>query len=273
MPLKTTPRPARRFFSALPGLLFTATAAFAQAPEPVHTAAGELPVILTAPHGGLQAVPDCPVRSPAGSRFVTRSDARTDRLTRGIADELKRLTGKAPYLVIANFHRRYIDANRPVAEAYAAPGCAAAYDGYHAAIRRHIDDIRMRFPHALLLDIHGQAAYRDAILRGTRNGTTVRALLARAGAPSLTGPDSVFGRFAMMGYAIVPDNDTDPLDRVEAPDYSGGHTVNRYGSHRPDGIDAIQLEFGLDLRDVALIDKTARDTAQAIAVFYRRFLE
>jgi N-formylglutamate amidohydrolase len=273
MPATTTPRPARRFFSIIPGLLLAAGAAFAQPPEPVQTAAGALPVILTAPHGGLQAVPDCPHRSPAGSRFVNRTDARTDRLARGIADELQRLTGKAPYLVIANFHRRYIDANRPAEEAYAAPGCAAAYDAYHAAIRSHVDDIRSRFPQAMLFDIHGQAAYREAILRGTRHGTTVQALLARAGAPALTGPDSVFGRFAMMGYAIVPDNDTDPADRVEAPGYSGGHTVNRYGSHRPDGIDAIQLEFGLDLRDAALIDKTARDTAQAIAVFYRRFLE
>jgi hypothetical protein len=124
----------------------------------------------------------------------------------------------------------------------------------------------------MLFDIHGQAAYRDAILRGTRYGSTVQALLARAGAPAITGPDSVFGRFAAMGYSIVPANDSAPTDRVEAKNYIGGHTVEIYGSNRADGIDAMQLEFGRDLREGAALDKTAKDTAQAIAAFYERFL-
>ncbi len=239
----------------------------------VEAESGELPVIITAPHGGTSGVTDCPERSSVGSRFVNRPDAHTKRLARGIADELERLTGKAPYLVIANFHRKYIDANRAAEEAYAVSGCAAAYDAYHTAIRRQIDEIRARFPRAMLFDIHGQTAYREAILRGTRHGNTVRSLLARAGAAAVTGPDSVFGRFAAMGYAIVPANDTVPTDRVEAPNYIGGHTVNLYGSHRPDGIDAMQLEFGRDLREGAMLDKTAKDTAQAIAVFYSRYLE
>lgn len=257
----------------LPALLLTAVAIHAQASEPIQTVSGELPIIITAPHGGLQEVPGCIERSSVGSRFVNRPDAHTSRLARGIADELQRLTGKSPYRVIANFHRKYIDANRAAEEAYAVSGCAAAYDAYHAAIRRHIDEIRARFPRAMLFDIHGQTAYREAILRGTRHGNTVRSLLARAGAAGVTGPDSVFGRFAAMGYAIVPENDTVPTDRVEAPNYIGGHTVNLYGSHRPDGINAMQLEFGRDLREGTMLDKTAKDTAQAIAVFYRRFLE
>ena len=76
-----------------------------------------------------------------------------------------------------------------------------------------------------------------------------------------------------MGYAILPANDAAPTDRVEAKNYSGGHTVEIYGSNRTDGIDAIQLEFGRDLREGAALDKTAKDTAQAIAVFYERFLK
>ncbi len=263
----------RLLLKPLLSVILAAFTLYAQAAEPIQTESGEMPIIITAPHGGVENVPGCTERSIVGTRFVNRPDAYTNRLARGIADELKRLTGKAPYLVMANFHRKYIDANRVAEEAYAVPGCAAAYDAYHAAIRRHINEIRTRFPHAMLFDVHGQTAYREAILRGTRYGTTVRSLLARAGAAAVTGPDSVFGRFAAMGYAIVPENDTVPTDRVEVPNYSGGHTVNRYGSHRPDGIDAIQLEYGRDLREGAMLDKTAKDTAQAIAVFYRRFLE
>jgi N-formylglutamate amidohydrolase len=233
---------------------------------------GELPIILTAPHGGAQDVPDCAARKPVGTRFVNRPDQRTDVLARGIADEIKRLTGKSPYLVMARFHRKFIDANRRPGEAYGDPGCAAVYEAYHAAIRSHIDDIRARFPHAMLFDIHGQAAYPDSILRGTHHGVAVTRLLARAGAPAVTGPDSVFGRFATMAYPIVPLNDSPPTDRVEAKGYTGGYTVARYGSNHQDGIDAMQLEFGLELRSRELITRTADDTAAAIAAFYNSYL-
>lgn len=233
---------------------------------------GELPIILTAPHGGGQDVPGCTLRAPVGTRFVNRPDQHTDVLARGIADELKRLTGKSPYLVMARFHRKFIDANRHADEAYGDPGCAAVYDIYHAAIRRLIDDVRTKHPHAMLFDIHGQAAYPDSILRGTHHGTAVVRLLARAGAPAITGPDSVFGRFAVAGYSIVPLNNTAPTARVEAPGYTGGHTVELYGSHRADGVDSMQLEFGRALRERVMLDKTAKDTAQAIAAFYEHFL-
>ncbi len=83
----------------------------------------------------------------------------------------------------------------------------------------------------------------------------------------------MFGQFAAMGYRITPPIHTDPRDRVETRNYSGGHTVERYGSHHADGIDAMQLEFGRDLRNRAVIGRTAKDAAKAIAVFYLRFLK
>lgn len=253
-------------------LIFVAAAA-AQAAAPVESTAGELPIILTAPHGGGESLPGCSERTPVGTRFVNRPDAHTDRLAQAIAAELKRLTGRSPYLVIARFHRKYIDANRRPDEAYGDPGCAAAYAAYHAAIRAHIDEIRGKHPHAMLFDVHGQVAHRDAILRGTRYGVTVQALLKRAGAAAINGPDSVFGRLAALGYNIVPGNDTAPTDRVEAKNYIGGHTVDIYGSQHSDGIDAMQLEYGRDLREPAVLEATARASAQAIAAFYERFLK
>lgn len=255
--------------AAFAALLITTAAG---ADDLILTEPGELPVILTAPHGGVEDVPDCAARTPAGRRFVNRPDQRTDLLARGIANELKQLTGKPPYLVIARFHRKFIDANRRSDEAYGTPGCAAVYDAYHAAIRGYISEIRTKFPRAMLFDIHGQAAHPDSILRGTHHGTAVARLLARAGAPAVNGPDSVFGRFAAMGYHIVPLNNTAPTDRVEAKGYTGGHTVALYGSNRGDGIDAMQLEFGFSLRAPDVVAGTARDTAQAIAAFYERFL-
>jgi N-formylglutamate amidohydrolase len=251
--------------------LLLAVGAFAS--ELVFVQQGELPIVLTAPHGGRENVPDCELRTPVGSRFVTSTDFNTDVLAEGIAAELKRLTGKAPYLVIARFHRRYIDANRRHDEAYASPGCKPVYDAFHAAARRFVDEVRAKHPHAALFDIHGQSAYPDSILRGTGHGATVRNLLARSGASAVTGPNSVFGQYAAMGYRIAPPNDTSPTARVETRGYTGGHTVQIYGSGETDGIDAMQIEFGRDLREHRVVAKTAADTAKAIVVFYERYLK
>jgi len=48
--------------------------------------------------------------------------------------------------------------------------------------------------------------------------------------------------------------------------------VQTYGSHRETGIDAIQLEIGTNLRKLAVLDRTAADLADAIAVFTREYL-
>lgn len=261
-----------RMIRLLLATLLAAAATIAHGHEAVMVQAGELPVILVAPHGGLGEIPGCWERNPVGTRFVNRPDTATDRLALAIAEELQQLTGKRPHLVIARFHRKYIDANRRADQAYDYSTCALAYEAYHDAIRHQINALRMRHPAAMLFDVHGQSAYRDSILRGTRHGETVRALLDRAGAAAVTGPDSVFGRLAAMGYAIVPGNDSAPTDRVEARNYAGGYTVDIYGSHRPGGIDAMQLEFGRDLREPATLERTAKDTARAIAAFYERFL-
>lgn len=213
------------------------------------------------------------MRTPIGARFVTEPDQDTDIIARGIADEIIRLTDKPPYLVMARFHRKYIDANRRAKEAYGDAGCQADCDDYHAAIRRHIIEIRAQYPKAMPFDIHGQAAYRDSILRGTRHGLTVPKLLGRAGEIGVTGQDSVFGQFAALGYRIAPSNHADPSDRVETRNYTGGHTVERYGSHSTDGVDAMQLEFGRNLRNRDIIERTAKDTAKAIVMFYQRFLK
>lgn len=248
------------------------SAGAAPARDLVEAVRGELPIILAAPHGGRDDVPGCELRTRTGARFVNTTDFNTDTLARGIAAELERLTGKKPYLVVARFHRKFIDANRRAEEAYGSPGCRTDYEHYHAVIRGYVDEVRAKFPHAMLFDIHGQAAYRDSILRGTRHGVAVTRLLARAGPPAVTGLDSVFGRFAAMGYDIIPANELSPADRVEARNYTGGHTVELYGSHNADGIDTMQLEFGRNLRGNAIVDQTAKDAARAITAFHERYL-
>ena len=240
---------------------------------------GDLPIVLTSPHGGTLDVPGAPPRKDTGARtFVALRDTNTAELTERLADAIERELGKRPYVVIARFHRKYADANRPPTDAYDHAKGKLQYDAFHAAIRSAVNDVRARWGTGLLLDIHGQVAQPDAIYRGTRDGKTVTDLLGRAGAgrAALVGPDSVLGRLAASGYAVLPANAEPDAERASAigheERFNGGHIVFAYGSQNPDGIDAMQLEFGTELRRKARLDRTAADVAKAVASFAHTYM-
>src|SRR5207302_7366381 len=116
---------------------------------------------------------------------------------------------------------------------------------------------------------HGQATYPDEVVRGTNNGKTVSVLLQRHGTAALTGPNSILGQLGKAGYKHIP-----PLASKDKEDkrYGGGYIVQTYGSHTGHAIDAIQLELGSNLRKTKALDKTAKDLAEAVGGFYRKYL-
>jgi N-formylglutamate amidohydrolase len=241
----------------------TASAATAQPPELVFAQSGTLPIILTAPHGGNSPVPGAPPRT----RGERDQDVRTGELAEALASRLEAIFCERPYVVIALFHRRYIDANRAEAESYEHPDARPAYLAYHDSIRRFVDEIRARYPQGgILIDVHGQAEDPGRIHRGTRNGTTVSRLLARHGEESLVGRNSIAGQLQAAGYDVFPPGG--PLQGArEDARYNGGYTVATYGSQHPDGIDAIQLEIGRAFRGPDTLPALTDALANAIAVF------
>jgi N-formylglutamate amidohydrolase len=239
---------------------------------------GTLPIIITAPHGGREAIPGVASRDtrgkPSGGRgFVTVTDTGTDRLALGIAAEIKALTGREPYLVIARFGRKYVDPNRPPEIGVESPAARPYYDFYHQSVRRFIDEIRSKYPAGLLVDVHGQKKDPRVVMRGTQNGRTVARLLERAGAAAVTGPSGIFGELAANGFDVYPANDVPPGGTSENGGYSGGYTVGNYGSHTPDGIDAVQMEFGTRYRQKTAVDASAQAAGKAIAAFYDPYLK
>jgi N-formylglutamate amidohydrolase len=244
----------------------------------VQVQQGTLPIILTVPHGGREAIPGVAPRNirglPSGGRgYVTVTDTNTDRLALGIAAEIKMLTGKDVYLVMAKFERRYVDPNRPPEIALDSPAARPYYDYYHQSVRGFIDEIRSKYPAGLLIDVHGQKKDPTVLMRGTRNGRSVERLLERAGAPAVTGPDGLFGQLEAHGFTVFPANDVPPGGTSENGGYAGGYTVAAYGSHTADGIDAVQMEFGTRYRRNATVDTSAADAGKAIAAFYEAYLK
>ena len=228
---------------------------------------GNLPIVVIAPHGGREAVPGIRIRQGKGvTQFKTGRDSNTAELAETIAIRLGEKLGAKPFLIVARFDRKYVDANRPSDQAFEAAQARPFYTAFHTAVEQTCKQIRRVWGRGLLLDIHGQAAEADVIFRGTSQGKSVAYLLQSFGQQALTGPQSLLGQLAVRGYRIMPAGN-EPESR-----YVGGYTTQTYGSHRTTGIDAIQLEFGSQLRARDNLDKTAADLAAAIAVFAKEYL-
>lgn len=259
------------------GLVVSALASRAGAQTPVERSTplvvatrGQLPILLSGPHGGQEKIPQAPPRSNKGAfRFTTGRDVNTDILVDAIADELQaRFDGKRPFVVRAKFHRRYLDVNRRPGDAYEAPAAQAVYEAYHAALAGYCAEIRRQWGHGLLLDVHGQVARVDAVVRGTNDGKTDELLRRRFGEGAHFGPQSLIGRLAESGLKVHPT----AAGEKELPSFRGGYIVQTYGSHERFAIDAVQLEFGSNLRRTDAVRETARKAAEAIERFARQYL-
>jgi N-formylglutamate amidohydrolase len=231
--------------------------------------AGMLPIILSAPHGGREPIPGVPVRRGIGvPQFTTERDSNTAELAEAVANAIGNRLGANPFLIIARFDRKYVDANRPHAAAYESAAAKPYYEAYHRALEDASESVRKQWAGGILLDIHGQGAETSTIFRGTDNGKSVSALQKKFGKDALTGPKSIVGQMASKGYKFVPNGVGDAKEQR----YTGGYTTRTYGSHRGTQIDAIQLEMGSNLRASANLDRTAIDLADSIVIFARQYL-
>ena len=232
---------------------------------------GQLPIILSAPHGGQLAIVGAETRKGAGleegpSGFRTVRDVNTDRLALALSAAIEAKTGKKPYLVVAKFARSYADVNRPPTIGYEAPSAKPVYELYHQTLARFSRDVRQKWGRGLLLDIHGQGAKRDTIFRGTGDGKSVGLLVERYGVKARSGPESFAGALAAKGCKIFPTDDS-----REQSGFTGGYITLTYGS-REHGMDAIQLEFGGDYTNKDKRKDTAEKLADALADFSHLYL-
>jgi N-formylglutamate amidohydrolase len=231
---------------------------------------GTLPIILSAPHGGRTPIPGVPVREGKGvDKFVTGADTDTDHLAEKLAAAIRKELGGEPYMVVAQFQRRNVDANRPPEQAYESEKAKPVYDAYHKAVKDACDDVRKQWGRGFLIDIHGQAGEKDTIFRGTAGRKSLKDLETRFGMKAVNGPNSIFGALEKKGYKIFPPGTS---DEAEDKRYSGGFITSHYGSSNGTAIDSIQMEFGTNLRKKEAIDKTAADTAAAIKLFAKEYL-
>lgn len=228
---------------------------------------GDLPIILSAPHGGDLA----PAEIPDRTWGTTINDANTMELTHAVEAALMARTGGRPHVVVNRLRRIKLDANREVDEAaQGSPYAELAWDEFHAFLEDAGDIVTADHGAGLYLDMHGHGhdilrlelgylldeqdlALSDSALDAgafaTR--TSIASLAASAGIPFsalLRGPTSLGTLLADRGVRAVPSS-AEP-DPGSDPYFTGGYDTRRHGSRSGGPIDGIQIEHHrVGLRD------------------------
>ena len=120
---------------------------------------GELPIILSAPHGGSlrpEMIPDRTLEA-CGTKPTTVTDAYTKEIALLISDALFAIHGHRPSSVLSNLQRTKLDPNRAKDEAACGNDEAgAAWETFHASIDAATASASERCGAGLYIDLHGQ---------------------------------------------------------------------------------------------------------------------
>ena len=247
----------------------------------VQRHSGTMPVILTCPHDGDQSPPGVEARTsegtPAGCQFTTARDREAGLITRLVAQKILDLTGLSPYIVLARYHRRFIDANRPLKCAFTDPDAQPFYDEYHGRISEYIKEIRTQNDNrGFLFDIHGVRLIESDpadIYLGTDNGGSLLPGFDRADIFMQHGLHGMLKAARQQSGSVPPQPvfqyRVSPADAAarETSSVDGGFTVRQYGAL----INSIQLEIADTIReDEQKRSFLGEDLAFAIINFVRR---
>jgi hypothetical protein len=274
--------------------------AFSQSPEPgnsyfgrnnyIEYIAGNLPLVISVPHGGDVAPYEIPDRT-CGDETVT--DLYTIQLAEDIKDEINRLTGCYPHIIICHLERTKLDANRDLAEAACGNEYAeTAWHEFHDFIDKAKTTVVNMTGKGLYIDLHGhghqiqrlelgylltssQLAGSDADLNSTAytDCSSIRSLIY-SNVSNLThselvrGNSSLGSMFEALQYPAVPSAD-DPFPLTGQPYFSGGYNIGKHGSVTGGTVDGIQIECNQDVR---FTDSERSNFADKAAVVFLDYL-
>lgn len=251
---------------------------------------GNLPVIISAPHGGYvepAAIPDRDCNN-----CIKVRDSFTQELARDIGQVFYERTGCYPHLVINLLHRKKFDANRAIGDAADGnPTVEQAWYAYHEFLDSAKAQIVQDYGRGLFLDLHGHGHAIQRIELGyllskselqlsnadlnssTYSEQSSIQRLIEDNLQSLThtqllrGDDSFGSILESKGFPAVP-SANDPFPVGSESYFSGGYNTVRHGALNGGNIDGIQIECNQDIRfDTVLRERLADSLTQAINEF------
>lgn len=252
------------------------------AQEYVDFESGNIPLILSVPHGG--ELKPSEIANRTCNDAVSVMDEFTIELALAIMDEFAKV-GKRPYLIINKMHRSKMDANRNREDATCGDKNAqTVWDLFHGQIQNSMVSINTKFEKGLFIDLHGhgnqkqrvelgyllyedELALPDSILNSPEllDVSSIQNLVREnpTGAlhANLLKGENAFGSLLdQEGFAAVPSS-MDPVPLASDNYFSGGYNTANYGSYKGGAIDGIQVECNRN----GLRETTANRQAFAMA--------
>lgn len=257
----------------------------------VEYIAGNLPIVLSAPHGGDLEPTSIPDRSCSGCVYV--KDSYTQELAREMQAAFFQKTGCYPHVVINLLHRKKFDANRDIGDAADGnPTVEASWNAYHDFLDSAKAQIEKDYGRGLFLDLHGHGHTIQRIelgylitrseLQMSDNDLNTLNYVNKSSIKKLTSDnlnvlmhsELLRGNLAFgtllenRGFPAVPSKQ-DPFPIGSEPFFSGGYNTQRHGSRDGGDIDGIQIECNQSIRFTTSIRQDFADSiAQSVIDYY-----
>lgn len=265
---------------------------------------GTLNLIISVPHGGIlkpAAIQNRDAGAVINGTFVYdhkyedkkdfaqcgvryKQDKYTMEIAKMVAEELCKLTGHRPHVVISHLYRGKMDPNCDLEKgAFGVPQAVEAWQAYQQFVGCAKEAIKGS---GLFLEIHGQIHSEQWVELGyTLPGKTLNSKLYTAQQTSIRnlaeklinenftmqdliyGPHSLGGLLSAEGYTVVPSpQNPGPFGKKY---FTGGYNTEEHGSKTGGVIDAIQVECPQYVRNEA----AGGDYSAALARAVHRYLQ
>ena len=228
---------------------------------------GNLPIVISVPHGGYlrpSTIPDR-VLGTAGHQ-----DTYTQELAREIIDLFRKQTGRVPHVIINRLHRDKLDANREFFDAAQDdPIATEAWNEFHNFIDSAEQRVQREFGRGLYIDLHGHRHEWQVVELGyllvSNQLKLTNAELDASVQPATTslgltvsdrtiplsqlvrGPLSLGALLEQQGFATVP-SPAHP-DPNKEPYFSGGYNLEQHSAFSGKMAYGIQVETPTTIRE------------------------
>jgi len=231
-------------------------------PAWVEATQGNIPLVISAPHGGGISPEEIPDRT-CGTK---EKDSNTALLAYQISDAFEK-KGQKPFLVVAQIARTKIDLNRDMEVATCGNEVMnSTWKQYHkyidAALQKAVD----KFGYAIYIDLHGQShavkrlelgylLRKPDLEKNSTESISDPALAAKSSLSNLLtltnnkqsikelliGENALGTFFESNGYPAVPSLQ-DPYPKEKEAYFTGGYNTRRYTSKEYPKVFGLQIE-------------------------------
>lgn len=254
---------------------------------------GDLPLIISVPHGGTTMLPDVATRSCKGA--VTVTDSKTIELVKEIEKAFLAKYKARPFIIISNLSRKHVDQNRDLEEGTCGDkAMEKPWHQFHDYIDTAVVLATKKFGKAVYIDLHGHGHTKQRLELGynltaeeLRNldskdskqvsKSSVINLLTNDKKLDLEqlliGADAFGTLIAKQGFDAVPSKqDVAPL--TEDKYFNGGYNTKRYTSIKYPSIFGFQIESNFKgVRDASGRPAFATAFVDAMETYFKTYLK